>query len=228
VSTQTEQTAGVAVMPRVNLMPPEIGDAERFRRLQLAMGGAVLLAAVIVGGLYMHAKSGISAAKAQVATAQAQNTALQAKVNSLATVKATFAAVQSKQALLQQAMGQEIRWSYVLNDLSLRIPSNVWLTGMQADETSVGPNAATAPTTTALPGSAVSDIGTISFSGVGFRHDDVAAWLDALAKERGFTQPTFTSSTETAIGSRGVVTFASSAIIDASALSNRYVQKAGS
>jgi Tfp pilus assembly protein PilN len=227
VSTQTEQTAGVAVMPRVNLMPPEIGDAERFRRLQLAMGGAVLLAAVIVGGLYMHAKSGISAAKAQVATAQAQNTALQAKVNSLATVKATFAAVQSKQALLQQAMGQEIRWSYVLNDLSLRLPSNVWLTGVQASETSVGPNAVVAPTSS-LPGSAVSDIGSMSFSGVGLRHDDVAAWLDSLAKERGFTQPTFSSSTETAIGSRGVVGFASSAIIDSSALSNRYVQKAGS
>ena len=40
--------------------------------------------------------------------------------------------------MLQQAMGQEVLWSYVLNDLSLRIPSNVWLTGVQATENTVG------------------------------------------------------------------------------------------
>jgi Tfp pilus assembly protein PilN len=227
VSTQTEQTAGVAVMPRVNLMPPEIADAERFRRLQLAMGGAVLLSAVVVGGLYMHAKSGISSAQQQVTTAQTQNAALQTKLSSLATVKATFAEVQTKQQLLQQAMGQEIRWSYVLNDLSLRVPSNVWLTAMQASETTVGTGASSA-VASGVPGAPASNIGTISFSGVGFQHDDVAAWLDSLAKERGFTQPTFSNSTETAIGSRGVVDFTTSAVIDAKALSNRYVQKAGS
>jgi Tfp pilus assembly protein PilN len=227
VTTQTEQTAGVAVMPRVNLMPPEIADAERFRRLQLAMGGAVVLAAVVVGALYMHAKSGISAAQQQVNTAQSQNAALQSKLNSLSAVKTTFAEVQTKQQLLQQAMGQEIRWSYMLNDLSLRIPSNVWLTGMSATETTVGANATT-PVPSTVPGGPVSDIGTISFSGVGFQHDDVATWLDALAKERGFTQPTFSSSAETAIGGRGVVDFSTTAVIDVKALSNRYIQKAGS
>jgi Tfp pilus assembly protein PilN len=227
VTTQTEQTAGVAAMPRVNLMPPEIADAERFRRLQLAMGGAVVLAAVVVGALYMHAKSGISAAQQQVNTAQSQNAALQTKLNSLSAVKTTFAEVQTRQQLLQQAMGQEIRWSYMLNDLSLRIPSNVWLTGMQATESTVGVGA-TGATASTVPGGPVSDIGTISFSGVGFQHDDVAAWLDSLAKERGFTQPTFSSSTESAIGSRGIVDFATTAVIDAKALSNRYVPKAGS
>jgi Tfp pilus assembly protein PilN len=229
VTTQTELAAGVAAMPRVNLMPPEIAEAERFRRLQLAMGGAVLASVVIVGALYMHARSGISAAQQEVSSAQAQQTTLQSKLNSLASVKQTFAEVQGKQALLSQAMGQEIRWSYVLNDLSLRVPSDVWLTGVQAGEATVGvgaQNGAAAAST--VPGAATSDIGTVDFSGIGFKHDDVAAWLDSIAKERGFTQPTFSSSSETAIGTRQVVDFGSSVILDSSALSNRYVQKAGS
>jgi Tfp pilus assembly protein PilN len=226
VSTQTEQVAGVAAMPRVNLMPPEIADAERFRRLQLAMGAAVVAAVAVVGLLYVHAKSGISDAQADVTAAQTQQAALQHKLNGLASVKQTFAEVQTKQQLLQQAMGQEIRWSYMLNDLSIRIPSNVWLTGIQASESI--PGITDASTVTALPGATVTPIGNMAFSGYGMQHDDVAKWLDSLAKEKGLTQPTFSSSTEVAIGQRGVVQFNSSAVIDNKALSNRYIQKAGS
>ena len=39
-----------------------------------------------------------------------------------------YAQVAAAQAQLTQAMGQEMRYSYVLNDLSLTIPSDVWLT----------------------------------------------------------------------------------------------------
>jgi Tfp pilus assembly protein PilN len=221
VSTQTVQTAGVAAMPRVNLMPPEIAEAERFRRLQLAMGGAVVVSAILVGALYQHARSGISSAQAQVAQADAQKTTLQTKLNGLTSVSQTYASVQAKQALLQQAMGQEIRWSYLLNDLSFRIPSNVWLTTIQASETSAGdPDATTTVVTT--PGA----VGTVSFNGFALKHDDVAAWLDALAKEKGLANPTFSSSQESAIGLRNVQAFASSADLDSDALSNRYVPKA--
>jgi hypothetical protein len=48
-----------------------------------------------------------------------------------------------------------------------------------------------------------------------------------MAKEKGFTQPTFTNSTETGIGTRQVVDFSSQVLLDSSALSNRYVQGSG-
>jgi Tfp pilus assembly protein PilN len=224
VTSQTLQTAGVAAVPRVNLMPPEIADAERFRRLQLAMGGAVLAAIVIVGALYDHAKGGITSAQHELDTAQTQQTTLQGKLNGLSNVSQTYSELQAKQSLLQQAMGPEIRWSYMLNDLSYRIPSNVWMSSISASETAAG---ADAGTTTALPGADSDTLGTVTFSGVAFTHDDVAAWLDAMAKEKGFTQPTFTNSTETGIGTRQVVDFSSQVLLDSSALSNRYVQGSG-
>jgi Tfp pilus assembly protein PilN len=223
VSTQTELSAGIAAMPRVNLMPPEIAEAERFRRLQVAMGGAVVLALVIVGALYMHAKSGISSAQDQLNSAQTQQTQLQTKLNGLASVKQTFADVQLKQQLLQQAMGQEIRWSYILNDLSFRTPNNVWLTAIQASE-SVASSTTTTTTTTGNP----ADVGTLSFSGLAFRHDDVANWLDSMAKEHGADTPSFSLSSEVGIGEQPAVQWAGTVPLTAKAYSNRYIQKAGS
>jgi Tfp pilus assembly protein PilN len=214
-------------MPRVNLMPPEIAEAERFRRLQLAMGGAVVVSAALVAMLYQHAKSGISSAQSQLDAAKTQQTSLQTKLGSLSQVSTVFADVQTKQNLLHDAMGSEIRWSYMLNDLLLRIPSNVWLTSIQANETVAGIGQAT--TTTTVPSLGTdAGIGSVTFNGVAFRHDDVAAWLDALAKEKGFSDPNFSNSTETAIGTRGVVAFGSSVGLNPDALSNRYVPKAGS
>jgi Tfp pilus assembly protein PilN len=222
VSTQTVQTAGVTATPRVNLMPPEIAEAERFRRLQMAMGGAVVLSAVVVGLLYQHAHSGISSAQNDLTAAQNDHSDLQGKLDNLSNVSQTFADVQAKQALLSQAMGNEIRWSYVLNDLSYRVPSDFWLTAVQATETVADPAAATS-LTTLTPGA----LGTISFNGVAIKHDDVAAWLDALAKEKGFSNPTFSNSSQGTIGSRTVYFNSSQADITNDALSNRFT-KAGS
>jgi Tfp pilus assembly protein PilN len=189
------------------------------------MGGAVVVSGVLVAGLYTHAKSGVSTAQVAVTEAQTQQVSLQAKLTSLASVEQTQATVAAKQALLQQAMGQEIRWSYVLNDLSYRIPNQVWLTGVTASETAASPNgAASVPTE---PGTTLTGLGTVTFSGVAFDHDDVANWLDSMAKEKGFAQPTFSSSTESAIGTRSVVDFGSTVVVDQNALSNRYVTKAG-
>jgi Tfp pilus assembly protein PilN len=141
---------------------------------------------------------------------------LQTKLSSLASVQQTFADVQAKQALLAEGMGEEVRWSYVLNDLSLRMPSSVFLTAMTVAET------ATPGTPPPAVGSVPIQIGTITFSSVGLRHDDVAAWLDALAKEHGFYSPTFSSSAEQAAGTRGFVSFGSSVELMSTLLSNRY------
>ena len=225
MSTQTVSSTGLAGLPRVNLLPPEIAEAQRFRQLQLLMGGAVVLAVVAVGGLYVHAKSGVTSAQSSLTSAEAGQQATQQKLNSLASVKSTYAEVASKQAQLASAMGQEIRWSTTLNDLSLRVPSNVWFTAITANETSVGSSTtAAAPTTTATTSPAT--VGTMDFTGVAMTRDGVANWLDAMSREKGFVDPSFSSSSETLIGARKVDGFGTSVGLDSSILSNRYTTKA--
>ena len=42
----------------------------------------------------------------------------------------------------------------------------------------------------------------IQWPTVGFKHDDVAVWLESLAKQKGYVNPYFSSSTEALIGTR--------------------------
>src|SRR4051794_31920904 len=201
-----EQATDVVVapsLPSVNLLPAEIAQAARFRRFQFAMGGAVVAAVVIVGALYVHSQGAVKSAQADLDNARAQQTAAQAKLASLQSVSDVYSQVAAKQAMLVQAMGQEIDWSNYLADLSLRVPDRVWLTNIQATESSTGLAGPTAPAATS-PLTATG-IGSINFTGTAFSHDDVATWLDVLAKERGYASPYFTSSTQSLIDGRKVV-----------------------
>jgi Tfp pilus assembly protein PilN len=209
-------------MPRVNLLPPEIREAARFRRFQLAMVAAGLGAVAIVGALTYSAHNSVSHAKSDLASAQAQHTNLQAQLAGLQSVRDVYAQVAAKKAMLAQAMSPEIRWSYYMTDLSLKIPQNVWLTNVAATEQAPAAGAATAAQPAVPAG-----IGSVTFSGVAFAHDDVATWLDALAKERGFTNAYFTNSTKASIGPKSIVNFSSSVTLTQAALSGRYTAVEG-
>jgi Tfp pilus assembly protein PilN len=224
-ATQVGLSVGAPVMPRVNLMPPEIAEAAKFRRFQLAMGGAVLGAVAVVAALYVQGHSGVASAQQQLDQAQSQHTVLQAKLTSLQSVQDVYTQVASRETMLATAMGSEIRWSRYMNDLSLRMPDHVWLTNVTATETAA---TSTLPTTTTGVTATPGGIGNIQFGGVAFTHDDVATWLDTLAKERGFANPYFTNSAETEIGPKGFVTFTSSTDITDKAESGRYKKPAGS
>jgi Tfp pilus assembly protein PilN len=219
----TQVMTGAPVMPRVNLMPPEIAEAAKFRRFQLAMGGAVVAAVAVVAALYVSAHSGVGTAQGQLDQAKQQNVALQSQLAQLHSVQDVYGQVSARQAMLSQAMGDEIRWSTYLNDLSLRTPDHVWLTNISAVENSTG---AVPPTTAGTAASTT--IGTVTFAGVAFSHDDVATWLEALAKEKGYANPYFTNATETPIGPRTVDNFTSSVDLSSAAKSGRYTKPAGS
>src|SRR5436305_11153156 len=83
-------------LPRVNLLPPEIAEAARFRRFQLAMAGAGVAAVAIVAGLTYSAHSGVTSAKSQLASAQAEHAQLQTQLDSLASVRDVYAQVAAK------------------------------------------------------------------------------------------------------------------------------------
>ncbi|MGH8892088.1 MAG: PilN domain-containing protein [Actinomycetes bacterium] len=225
----TLTTTRLATLPRVNLLPPEIEEQRRFRRVQGGLATGVVAALGVVGALTLLANGQVNQAQEDLGTAKARETSLQAQVNKYSEVPLVYAQVEAANAQLSQAMGQEVRWSYFLNDLSLKIPGKVWLTNLtvtqSVDQAAVAPTAdVPGPVTEYLtPG-----LGTVQFEGRGYRHNDVAAWLDALAKQKGLAQPYFTNSTKEAIGGSDAVTFTSQATITEEALSRRYTDKAGS
>lgn len=218
----TLTTTQMATLPQVNLLPPEIAQQRRFRRLQLGLGAAVLVSLAVVGGLLVASMAQVAQAQDDLDANKSQAVGLQAKVDAFAEVPLVAGQVEAARAQLGQAMGQEIRWSFLLNDLSLKIPHHVWLTSMTVTETE---GAAAVPVDGQY---LVSGIGNIQFDGSAYRHNDVATWLNALAKQKGFTQPYFTNSTAAGIGANDdAVTFTSQVTLTEDALSKRYTEKAG-
>jgi len=213
----------------VNLLPPEIEEGRRFRRVQLGLGAGVLAAAAVVGGLTLLATLAVNDAQGDLDAKKARGSQLESQQAQYAEVPLVYAQVEAATAQLGQAMGKEVRWSYFLNDLSLNVPGKVWLTSMTVTQDVDMVAAATATPTVPGGGTYLSPgLGTVTFQGKGYAHNDVAAWLNALTRQKGLTQPYFTSSAQEEIGSESAVSFTSQATITEDALSRRYTQKAGS
>ncbi|HEY3925581.1 MAG TPA: PilN domain-containing protein [Acidothermaceae bacterium] len=220
MSTTSTTSTKVFDLPRVNLLPPEIFEKRQLQRAQAGLGLVVLVAVVGVGLVYVNGGSSVTNAKARLDAAQTTQTQLQSKVNQLSYVTAEAGQAQAAQGMLTQATGSAIPFSTYLADLSLLTPKNVWFTSitMTSNVTpgSLAPGA-TPPAT----------VGTVTFSGQALAHNDVATWLDSAAKENGFADPYFNSSTESLVpGTGGVsgvptktwVTFGSSVNLTSAAL----------
>lgn len=222
---EDEQTVALTrgTLPRVNLLPLEIGERVRFRRIQYGLGLGVLGALGVAVLLYALASGSVADANDELTASTTTGSELQAETAKFSEVKAVYAQAAAAEAQLTLAMGQEVRYSQLLNDLSLSVPENVWvknITYNQADAAAVP--VAGAPLPGAEPG-----IGTVTFDGVGFSHDDVATWLDSLATQKSYADPYFSNSTETLIGTRTAVEFNSTTTLTPAALSGRYTAPQG-
>ena len=216
----TEARLGMTTgqMPSVNLLPPEIAETAMFRKVQLGLGGALVGAVVIVGLLAASAAHGVSTAQSSLDKATTQNATLTKQVASYSNVTAVYNAAAAAQKQLTDAMGQEVRYSQLMHDLSLSVPSSVWLKSLTFTQT---------PPAVAAGAAASPAIGNVAFTGVGFSHDDLALWLDAMANLKTYSDPYFATSTESIVGPKKIVTFSGTMNETGNALSNRYSKLGG-
>ena len=216
----------VTRLPRVNLLPPEIAERIVFQRIQVGLGAAVLAAVGVVGLLYLSATHSVASAQGDLDSANSRSTSLQQQSAKYANVTAVYSAAAAAQVTLTTAMGGEVRYSQLLNDLSLTIPSNVWVSTVAF--TAAPPVAAAVAAPVGSAGAATATgIGTFTATAVAFSHDDVAVWLESIAGLKTYANPYFSSSTEALLGTRKVVNFSTTAVVTPAALSGRYTTRAG-
>lgn len=217
------------VPPRVNLLPPEIAEQARLRQVQRGLGAAVVVAVGVVAVLYVGARGSVAEAQTRVETASTEQASVAAQSAKYRDVTAVYARIAAAEQILVDAMGPEVRYSRFLNDLSLSIPENVWVTNASFSQQDAAAATAT-PRGTGAPAAAAAaagGLGTVTMSGVAYEHDDVANWLDSLGRQEGYAKPFLTSSTEALIGSRKIVNWTSTATLTPAALSHRYVKAGG-
>ena len=187
----------LAAMPRVNLLPPEIAEAAKLKRLKSVL--LVLLVAalglVVLG--FLMASGQIGAAEDDLAAAETEGAALQAETAEYAEVPEVLGAVRTAQTNLVTASAPEIRWSFYLNDLSLTIPSSSRLTDMTAVNqlAAVQVTGTTTETSSGVTPLGQTSVGSVSFSARSTDLDAIAAWLQSLSRQDGYIEPTLQSAT---------------------------------
>lgn len=195
-------------MRPINLLPPEFG-AQQTRRRRLAMLAFGVVAYVVVLGLGFFLWGGrVDNARRDL---EAQNSVVQTlerQVVGLADAGQLAVNYETKAELVRQALGNDIDWGIIMNDLARLLPPRLWVstfTGNIVAET--------------IPGV----LGQVAFSGVGFDFPDVSSWLRALDSEQfaGITGTWVSTVSQGLIGESDVVTFTSTAVLTGAATTNR-------
>jgi type IV pilus assembly protein PilM len=143
----------------VNLLPSTFVEQRTAKAEALAVGA--LLVVVAGGLLWIWHRQGttLSQEESQLATDQATIASLQVEVSKLEVLARDVEAVIQKEQLASQALSVDVDWAKVLIDIAHDMPPDVWLTSFSA----------TAPSSTSA--------GAVNMSGVGFTHNDTAAFI---------------------------------------------------
>ena len=154
-------------MTQVNLLPTEVREGQKSRRALAAVILAVGAAVFLLLFIYTLQTARLANANHKLADQQAKNQGLQTQIDSLQQFAQLKAEVALRQTLTLQALQNQVRWSGVLRDISMVIPNQMWLTGMnaQVSETLVG---------------------TIQFQGMAADNPTIALWLSRLVRVTGW------------------------------------------
>ena len=195
-------------MRPINLLPPEFG-AKQARRRRLAMLGFAVVAYVVILGLGFFLWGGrVDNARRDL---EAQNSIVQTlerEVVGLADAGQLVVEYETKAELVRQALGNDIDWGIIMNDLARLLPPRLWVSTFSGNVVAE-----------TIPGV----LGQVAFSGIGFDFPDVSAWLRALDSEQfaGIAGTWVSTVSEGVVGEEEVVNFSSTAALTFTAVTNR-------
>jgi Tfp pilus assembly protein PilN len=170
-------------MSQVNLLPPDILQGQRFRRLTLTVlaAGAIIFALIVA--FFVIQVGRLGSVNGDITAKEQSNTELQSQIASLQKYDDLQVQAQQAQSELNAAYAGEVSFSGMLMDLSRVIPSDAYLDTFTA--TITGPPTATtggATTTTPL-------IGTMTTGGQAIGFDSLSIWLTRLELVQGWVNP---------------------------------------
>jgi len=201
-------------MTQVNLLPSDVKERQRTRRLMAAVILAVGAVVALLFVVFMLQAAKLADANHKLQAQEAVNAGLDSQITQLQPFSDLKAQVAAREALTAAALDGQVLWSGVLRDVSMVIPDKVWLSGMvgtlnapvaaaapvapptpgSTPSPGATPAAPTTPTTPAVTGPAL--VGTIQFTGFADDLPSVAQWLTRLERVTGWANPWITTATE--------------------------------
>jgi len=166
-------------MTEVNLLPPELRRRQKSRNVtrQVIAGFAGVVVLLLV--IFLLEGTRLSSAQNDLAAQNAENQALQTQISTLQRFADLQGELNTKKELVTDLQQGVVLWSGVLHDLSMVMPSDVYLTSFNAQIT-LGPGGwETEPGATGL-------IGNLQFQAVSLDYPNVALWLDRMVDVKGW------------------------------------------
>jgi hypothetical protein len=205
---------------RVNLLPPQIAERKKSRRIAQLSTVSVAVVACALGGVYVGKLGDVEAARVERDDAQSKVTALQQQVAALDEYRQLDNRLATGNTLLAAAMADEVSWARVLNDLSLAFPNSgsmESLTAELADDTAV-------PTEGQVADGA--PVASVVFTGYSVERfaPGVQSVLVDFENARGFFNSYFTNAATEERGSTEVTNFNGYVRLDEGVRTNRYVE----
>lgn len=205
----------------VNLLPARYVERLFERRLVAATaGGLLVLVLVLLLAAFAQSRD-LRAAETQHAQELERTEQLRAERAELAPMRTLAERVRSREDLLAAAMRTEVSWAGVLAGMSAAFPDDASLTAVSAESTL----AAFDPDTVVQPGDEGALIGSAVLNGysVAAFSPGLAQLLDAMVTVTGLSEARLAAGAVEDIGATPVTTFDGTALLDASALTGRYL-----
>ena len=172
-------------MSQVNLLPPDVLQAQRVQRTTtlVAIGGLVLL--LLVFGFYLVQNGRLGTVNQDIADQEASNASIQASIAEKQRFAELQAEAQARQELLAATYANEVSFSALLMDFSRVIPSDAYVDSLNVQTTTTEGLAPVDPEAVGATGL----IGSITSSGKGFSIDTLSLFLTRLEQVKGWVNP---------------------------------------
>lgn len=168
-------------MSQVNLLPPDVLQTQRYRRLTSAVIAGGALAIVLVLGFYLVQSGELGSVNEQIEAQNATNASIQSSIAEKQKFADLQAQAQAQQQLLDAAFAGEVSFSAVLMDFSRVIPSDAMV-----DNLAIQLNALADAQAEGAPAGL---IGTITAGGQAVSIDTLSTFLTRLEQVNGWVNP---------------------------------------
>jgi Tfp pilus assembly protein PilN len=200
---------------QVNLLPREILDRHRERRLAVLVGIAGAIVLLLIFAFYLYQSTRLSGVNDDIAAAEADNASVQSQIDSLQNYAALQEKAQEKESLLASAYVNDVNFSQLLMDVSRVIPSDAYLDTLTFQV--AASTASTSATTTTTPTAGF--VGSMSATGTGVSVETLSTWLTRTDSVKGWVNAWMSSLTRDESGAS--YTFSSGVDLTDGVLSER-------
>lgn len=215
VSALNERTTRVPAIA-ANLLPAEIVDARRSRKIRRAVVASLAVFVLGLAGWYVVASYQTSMARDDLANAQTEAEVLTRQQHEYADVVSTQAQSQAIRTQLGTLFAADVNWSGVVDRIRGAAPRGVSITGLSGALN--GANGQTSPA-----GTDPDQIGSLTIMGYGPDKGTIAAYVDLLGSVPGVSAPYLSSATE----DQNQVQFSVRVEIVRAALNERFATNSG-